>query len=457
MEIRSPRGTVDLLPDQARLWDIFARTASEVFSGYGYEPIQTPLFEQTDLFVRGIGETTDVVSKEMFTVMGPSTVQALIQGEDPDAEHRLTLRPEGTASVARAVVQHNLVPQGGAPLKVFYAGPMFRYERPQKGRQREFLQIGAEMIGAAAPSADAEMIIMLIRFYEAIGVPRDSMRILVNSMGDAQCRADYRAKLDRFLAEEGHGLCLRCQGLIETNPLRVFDCKNPQCIGVMKDAPTLSENLCEACAEHHEQVLRLISHAGIDYIEDPSLVRGLDYYTRTVFEVQVDAGLGSQNAIGGGGRYDRLVEIVGGDPTPGLGFSIGFERTALALAEAGTTPEPADEFVVYVAAAEDPTRSVAFQIAQRLRDVDVRTELDHQGRSLKSQFKQADRLGARLTVVVGTDELSHGEVLIRDMESREEETVALDGVEAHVESIVSAWEIDAYFESYDDEDEGDDD
>lgn len=449
MDTRSPRGTVDLLPEQARLWDIFVRTATEVFSGYGYEPIQTPIFEHTDLFVRGIGEATDVVSKEMFTVLGPSSVAALKAGEDLDADHRLTLRPEGTASVVRAVVQHNLVPKGGAPLKVHYAGPMFRYERPQKGRQRQFLQIGAELIGANAPTADAEMIIMLVRFYEAIGVPREQMRILVNSMGDDACRPAFRGKLDAYLSDHRDALCPRCQERADTNPLRIFDCKNPGCIAVMEAAPTLADNLCDDCADHYDRVLRMISHAGIDYTEDPSLVRGLDYYTRTVFEVQVDAGLGSQNAIGGGGRYDRLVEIVGGDPTPGLGFSIGFERTLLALEAAGTTPEPADEFVVYVAAAEDATRSVAFSVAQRLRDVDVRTELDHQGRSLKSQFKHADRLGARLTVVVGTDELSRGEIVVRDMDAKSEEVVGLDGIEAYIESIVSAWEIDAYFESWD--------
>ncbi len=445
MNAQAPRGTADMLPATARAWEFFTRTAAEIFSTYGYEPMVSPMFETTEVFVRGIGEATDVVSKEMFSVMGPSTRRKLIEGEPLKDDEQLTLRPEGTASIVRATIEHNLVPPGAAPLKVYYSGPMFRYERPQKGRQRQFWQIGTELIGAAEPSADAEMILMLMRFFEAVGVPVENMRLLVNSMGDEHCRPAYRETIAAFIREHGEDLCEECNRRADTNPLRAFDCKNPKCVEVMARAPKIVDELCDECSEHYEQVLSYLDSAGIEYEEDPSLVRGLDYYTRTVFEVQVDSGLGSQNAIGGGGRYDKLMETVGGKPTPGIGFALGFERTMLALEGAGADLEDVPGFTVYVAAADPSVRGVVFSILQGLRDEDIRTESDHQNRSLKSQFKQADKLGARLTVIVGPDELAADEVIVRDMETKEEERVPLDEVVAHIDGIVHEWEMDLLF------------
>ncbi len=307
-----------MLPDVARAWEYLTRTAQELFARYGYEPIYTPAFEHTEVFARGIGEATDIVSKEMYTF-------------EDRAGRSLTLRPENTASVVRAALEHNLVPQGSYT-KLYYAGPMFRYERPQKGRTRQFWQIGIECLGSAEPSIDAEVIAVLVRFFEAVGIPRRNMKLLINSMGDETCRPAYREKVAGFIKSHAEELCDECNRRADTNPLRAFDCKNPACVEIMAEAPLLRDELCDECTEHYAAVKQYLDGLGLDYIEEPKLVRGLDYYTRTVFEIQVEAGLGSQNAIGGGGRYDRLMEEYGGPPTPGLGFALGFERTLLAHA-----------------------------------------------------------------------------------------------------------------------------
>jgi histidyl-tRNA synthetase len=418
MNARAPKGTIDMLPATARAWEYLTRTAQEMFARYGYEPVYTPLFEHTEVFTRGIGEATDIVSKEMYTF------------EDRSGRS-LTLRPEGTASVVRAALEHTLVPQGSS-VKLYYAGPMFRYERPQKGRMRQFWQIGIEILGAAEPGADAEVIVALWRFYEAVGIPAANMRLLVNSMGDDACRPAYREKVAAYIGSHASELCDECNRRLDTNPLRAFDCKNPACIVVMESAPLLRDELCEPCAEHYAAVKARLDALGIPYAEEPKLVRGLDYYTRTVFEVQADAGLGAQNAIGGGGRYDRLMEAYGGKPTPGLGWALGFERTLLAMEAAGAqipTPALAE---VYVARVDAQVAAEAFAIASELRDAGVAAELDHVGRSLKAQFKQADRLGARLVVVVGPEEIAAGEVTIRDMNTKEETRVALAGMASAV-------------------------
>lgn len=407
-----------MLPDVARAWEYLNRTAQELFARYGYEPIYTPLFEHTEIFARGIGEATDIVAKEMYTFTDRS-------------DRSLTLRPEGTASVVRSALEHNLVPQGSY-VKLYYAGPMFRYERPQKGRMRQFWQIGIECLGSAEPSVDAEVIAVLVRFFEAVGIPRRNMKLLLNSMGDEACRPAYRDKVAAFITAHAAELCDECNRRAGTNPLRAFDCKNPACVAVMADAPLLRDELCDACAEHYSAVRGYLDSLGIEYAEEPKLVRGLDYYTRTVFEVQVEAGLGSQNAIGGGGRYDKLMEEYDGPPTPGLGFALGFERTLLAMEAAGVqVPAPA-RAEVYVARVDASVAGAAFELTAALRDAGVAAEMDHQGRSLKAQFKQADKLGARVVAVVGPDELASGEVTLRDMGTKEEVRVALADVPARV-------------------------
>lgn len=422
MNARAPKGTADMLPDVARAWEHLQRTAQDLFARYGYEPIYTPIFEHTEVFTRAIGEATDIVSKEMYTF------------EDKGGRS-ITLRPEGTASVVRSSLEHSLTANGQSA-KLYYAGPMFRYERPQKGRMRQFWQIGLEALGMAEPTADAEVIVVLMRFFEELGIPRGSMRLLINSMGDDVCRPAYRSKVAEFIRTHGDVLCDECNRRAETNPLRAFDCKNPACIEVMTTAPLLRNELCDECASHYSSVKELLDGMGVVYEEDPSLVRGLDYYTRTVFEVQVDAGLGSQNAIGGGGRYDRLMQEYGGPATPGLGFALGFERTLLAMQAAGVAVLGPARAQVYIACVEEGLRGVAFATAQELRDEGVAAEIDHQARSLKSQFKQADRLGARFVVVVGPDEIAEGAVTIRDMATKTETRTPLGELAERITTLL---------------------
>jgi histidyl-tRNA synthetase len=411
MEYRAPKGTADMLPGTARAWEHMQRTAQDLFARYGYEPVYTPTFEQTEVFVRSIGEATDIVAKEMYTF------------EDRGGRS-ITLRPEGTASVVRSAVEHGLVTQGRYA-KLYYSGPMFRYERPQAGRMRQFWQIGAEFLGPTEPSADAELIVLLVRFFESLGITGTTL--LINSMGDDACRPAYREKLAAYIRAHDAELCEECRRRADTNPLRAFDCKNPACQSVMQQAPKLDEELCDGCAEHHAAVKRHLDGRGVAYVEDPSLVRGLDYYTRTVFEIQAP-GLGAQNAIGGGGRYDRLVEQFGGPPTPGLGFALGFERTYLTMQAQGLQVPAPPVAEVYVARVDASTAPDVFGLAESLREAGIAVEMDHQARSLKSQFKQADRLGARFVVVVGPDELAAGEVTVREMATSEERRAPMSGV-----------------------------
>ncbi|MDI6693295.1 MAG: histidine--tRNA ligase [Anaerosomatales bacterium] len=421
MELRAPKGTVDMLPDAARAWERLSKTAHALFARYGYEPIYTPLFEHTELFARGIGEATDIVTKEMYTFADRSG-------------RSLTLRPEGTAGVVRAAIEHSLVSQGSVA-KYYYAGPMFRYERPQKGRMRQFWQIGVELLGAAEPSADAEVIALLVRYFESLGLPRERMRLLVNSMGDEACRPAYRDSVAAYIRAHEDGLCEECRRRADANPLRAFDCKNEGCQAVMAGAPRISDALCDECREHYEAVKRRLDALGVAYEEEPRLVRGLDYYSRTVFEVQAE-GLGAQNAIGGGGRYDGLFATLGGPPTPGLGFALGFERTLLALRAAGVEPGAPEGVDAYVAAVDESARDAVFGLAMALRDAGVAAELDHRARSLKAQLKHADKLGARVAVIVGPDELASGEATVRDMLTKDERRVALEDVPAHVAALI---------------------
>ena len=423
-----PKGTEDLIGADAILWSYMRETAERVFTPYGYLPVEVPMFEQADVFVHGLGTSTDVVRKEMFTVLSPDGYAKVSEGRAAElkVDQRLALRPEGTAGTVRALIEHNLVPQGAAPAKLWYAGSMFRAERPQKGRLREFHQIGAEFLGASEPQADAELVIMFMRFIEALGIPSSSVRLLLNSMGDPACRPAYREAVADYIRAHEAELCEECRRRADTNPLRAFDCKNDHCHEVMEGAPKIGDFLCDDCRAHYAAVKRLLDAQGVEYVEDPRLVRGLDYYTRTVFEVQVTDGLGSQNAIGGGGRYDGLVEVTGGKPTPGLGFAAGFERIALAMQACGApVPEPARPDV-FVATTGPEVADDAFAFVQTLRDCGFIVEADRQGRSLKGQFKLADKYGAGAVVVMGPEELAAGGVKVRDMATHEETVVPLD-------------------------------
>ncbi len=436
MALSCPEGTRDLLPTEAAFWKSFQARAAELFSRYGYHVIETPLIEQTELFVRGIGEGTDVVSKEMFTAISGENLKRLLDGGTIKSKSRLSLRPEGTAGVVRAVVQHDLVPQGASPAKLMYAGPMFRAERPQKGRQRQFNQVGIECLGSEDPSIDAEGIIMLMRFYSEVGIPMEHTRLLLNSMGCEACRPAYRDVVKTYLYDHKDEMCDECMRRAEINPLRAFDCKNEQCSHVMADAPKITDYLCDDCKAHYNQVKSYLDIAGLTYVEDPTLVRGLDYYTRTVFEVQVTEGMGSQNAIGGGGRYDKLAEEVGGRPTPGFGWALGYERCVLALEAAGVTMEPLAGPQVFAACVDDAARTQAFSLLQDLRDQGISAEMDHQARSLKSQFKLADKLGAAKVVIFGPEETAASIAKVRDMATHEEYDVPLETlVQSLVENV----------------------
>ena len=428
MGYTKPKGTQDLLPSTARAWEHFLTIAWNIFGIYGYEPIETPLFEKSEVFTRGCGETTDVATKEIFSVFSIGALKKLQEGSALKADQKLALRPEGTASVVRAIAEHNLVPQGAAPAKLFYAGPMFRCERPQKGRLREFRQVGVECLGADDPSADAEMIIMCMRFFEALGLPQEKMQLLINSMGCPKCRPSYTEAVREFMKKHEGELCDECKRRIESNPLRAFDCKNSTCYEVMERAPKFSDYLCDECSDRYKQVKQYLKIANLNFVEDSRLVRGFDYYTGTVFEVQVVEGLGSQSAIGGGGRYDKLMAELGGPDISGIGFAVGFERIMLALEAGGIdldfdAPQP-----VYVAAVNDETRQEAFKILQILRDAKIPSILDMQNKSLKSQFKLADKAGARLCIIVGPDEIAQDKVTVRNMQTHDENKVSLSDI-----------------------------
>ena len=392
MQAQKAEGTRDLIGAEMRAWQKMQQIAAGVFEPFGFKPIETPAIEQVDVFVHGIGQSTDVVRKEMFRVFsGANLERVFAEGTDSKLKpkQRLALRPEGTAGVVRAVVENNLVPQGSTPFKAYYAEAMFRGERPQKGRLRQFHQVGIEWLGAPDPAADAECIIMLMEFYKRLGFDLSKLRLLINSMGDAQCRPAYREQVKQFILDH-------------------------------------ADEMCDECREHYEQVKRYLDAAGIEYVEDPTLVRGLDYYTRTVFEVEAPgAGVGS---IGGGGRYDGLVELEGGKPTAGVGFAVGFERALLALQAFGSDLGAEEAPCVYVANAGKELRQNVFAITQELRAAGIVTEADYQGRSLKAQFKQADKVGAKLILVLGGDELAAGKVKVRDMESHDEALVDLANV-----------------------------
>ena len=428
MQAQKAEGTKDLIGRDMRAWQRMQEIAAATFGPYGFDAIETPAIEQLDVFVHGIGQSTDVVRKEMFRVFsGANFARVLEEGTDAKlkAKQRLALRPEGTAGVVRAVVENNLVPQGSVPFKAWYAEAMFRGERPQKGRLRQFHQVGIEWLGAPDPAADAECIIMLMEFFKRLGFDLSKLRLLINSMGDPACRPAYREAVRQFILDHADEMCDECRERAELNPLRAFDCKNEHCREVMKGAPLMGDNLCDECREHYEQVKRYLDAAGIEYVEDPTLVRGLDYYTRTVFEVEAPgAGVGS---IGGGGRYDGLVELEGGKPTPGVGFAVGFERIALALEAQGVDLASEDPACVFVACTSRALRGEVFALARELRILGVRTECDYQGKSLKAQFKQADKLGASHVVVMGEDELAAGKVKLRNMGTHDEELIERAG------------------------------
>lgn len=405
MTIQAVKGTKDILPDDVAPWHRIEGTARALFALYGYREIRTPIFEETDLFARGIGQETDIVSKEMYTF------------EDRDGGS-LTLRPEATASIVRAVIEHNLMNTDPA-LKVYALGPMFRRERPQKGRYRQFHQVDVEVFGVTSPSVDVEIIEMALAYVEACGLAQ--YELILNSVGDAKCRPAYVETLREALRKQKDHLCADCQRRTETNPLRVLDCKVPADQAVIEQLPKISDHLCPECREHFAEVKRELELLKIPYRLSHRLVRGLDYYVRTTFEV-VSGDLGAQNSVLGGGRYDGLVKELGGPDIPGVGFALGMERLVMTI-----PPVAVDaRCEVYLAALVPGARDYALRLQRELRKAGVSVLMDHEGRGLKSQMKRADKLGARYVAIMGEDELAQTRWTVRDMKASSQEAVGLD-------------------------------
>ena len=393
--IQAPKGTFDVLPDDAARRELLERNARRILQGAGYRRIETPTFEATELFARGVGEATDIVQKEMYTF-------------DDGGGRSLTLRPEGTAPVCRAYIEHGMhkLPQ---PVKLWYLSSFFRAEAPQRGRYRQFWQVGAEAIGSAAPEVDAELIVLLAELLEAMSVK--GTRLSLASLGTPETRAEYREELAVYLHEHEQQLSAEVRNRIDLNPMRAFDASDPATREVMKGAPKLLDRLSSEDAEHFAQVRLLLDDAGIKYDLDPTLVRGLDYYTRTVFEFSSDA-LGAQSGVGGGGRYDRLMELLDGPPTPGCGWAAGIERILLS---AGELPVQADLVDLFVALVGADLGRTAFSLARDARRAGLNAQLELAGRSLRGQLKHADRIRARYVAIVGEEGTS-----LKNMESGEQ-------------------------------------
>ncbi|MBT2527323.1 histidine--tRNA ligase [Streptomyces flavidovirens] len=411
---KAPKGTYDLIPpDSAKFLAVREAISAPLRnSGYGY--IETPGFEDVALFSRGVGESTDIVSKEMYAFE--------TKGGD-----KLALRPEGTASVLRAALEANLHKSGNLPVKLWYSGSYYRYERPQKGRYRHFSQVGAEAIGAEDPALDAELIILADQAYRSLGLSQ--FRILLNSLGDKECRPVYREALQGFLRDLELDEDTRRR--IEINPLRVLDDKRAEVQKQLVGAPMLRDYLCDACKAYHEQVRELLNAAGVAYEDDEKLVRGLDYYTRTTFEFVHD-GLGSQSAVGGGGRYDGLSEMIGGPALPSVGWALGVDRTVLALEAEGVELDLPATTSVYAVPLGEEARRVLFGTVTELRRAGVAADFAYGGKGLKGAMKNANRSGARYTIVAGERDLADGQVQLKDMETGEQVPVALDAVTAEL-------------------------
>jgi histidyl-tRNA synthetase len=409
-QFRAIRGTRDILPPDSALWNWFEQAAREVFESYNFSELRLPIFEETELFAHSIGVETDVVSKEMYTF------EDRVSTHSSDAPDSLTLRPEATASVCRAYIEHNMQAQPGNE-KLYYIGPMFRRERPQKGRYRQFYQIGAEVLGQSdAPAIDAEVLEMLLAFFNRVGLTRTTL--YVNSIGDKNCRPQYVELLRAELVKVKDRLGPDSQRRIETNPLRVLDSKVPEEQAIIEKLPRISDHLCDECREHFAKLKDELKLRGIAYEENWRLVRGLDYYTRTTFEVTA-AGLGSQDAVCGGGRYDGLVELLGGPPTKGIGFAIGSDRSILSIQEGGKLPvlRGLDVFVAWMGGKAYPT---AVNIARKLRESRLNVELPPEEMKFKKSLGLADKLGARYALILGEDEVANGTYTLKRLADAEQ-------------------------------------
>lgn len=409
--IQKPYGTNDILPGHTEKWQYIESVARETAALYGFGEIRFPTIEYTELFQRGVGDTTDVVQKEMYTF------------DDREEGRSISLRPEGTASVARSVTENGLY-GGTMPLRLYYIINCFRHEKPQAGRYREFYQFGVELFGAASAAADAQIIALGAAFLRRLGLP---FILRLNSIGCKKCRSDYQRALVEYFSAHRDKLCDSCKTRLERNPLRLLDCKSEICSEIAKDAPKTTDYLCDDCAQHYNELLATLDGMGIEYVSDPKIVRGLDYYSRTVFEYQF-TGIGAQNALGGGGRYDGLIESVGGPSLSGIGFAMGINRLILAMEQTGASYPEQPKPTLYIAALGAPAMRRAAVLAQQLREQGVRAESDIVGRSLKAQMKYAGKSGFRYTLMIGDSELETGRAFLRNMEQSEQTEIEIDRV-----------------------------
>lgn len=440
---KRPEGTADLLGKDIALWQKFLKCADGVFTLRGYKRIETPIIEREDLFKRGIGEATDVVSKEMYSAISGGNLSKIKTGENLSSRSKLALRPEGTAGTVRAICENGLTEVDSMPAKYYYAGPMFRAERPQKGRQRQFYQIGTEMLGSNSPYLDAEAVLMLLDFFNRVGIESSILTLDINSMGCEECRPAFREAVKEYIENNSEHMCDTCMERANANPLRAFDCKNETCAKIMDSAPNIHDYLCDDCKEHFEIVKSLLDASNIKYNVNNKLVRGLDYYTRTVFEITANIGLGSQSAIGGGGRYDKLSLEIGDKNLPGIGFALGFERCALVLDELGKIDDSQESCDIFIACLCSDARNIAFELANKLRETGFITrtdERDTEGRwqnikSLKAQLKLANKLQSRYAIIIGEDEIAENKAQIKDMISHSDVALSINEIQNYFKGL----------------------
>ncbi len=404
-----PKGTNDFLPGESEKWQYIEQLCRQVCAEYGYKEIRLPMFEHTEVYLRSVGETSDIVEKEMYSF------------EDKGLTH-VTLRPEGTAGTVRAFLENRLYadPQ---PTKLYYMGPMFRYDKPQAGRYRQFNQFGIEVFGADHASIDAEVITLAIEIFKRLGL--NGLSVKINTVGCAECRPKHMEELKTYFRQHEEQLCETCRDRLERNPLRILDCKEAGCKEVAKGAPTTIEAACDNCSSHFNQLLEYLDAVGISYEIDTNLVRGLDYYVRTAFEVVINSVGSAQNALCGGGRYNGMVEQFGGDDMPGIGYAMGMERLLLTLKEQGIELPAGNHPEVYIAPLGDAAQKEAFVLAQALRSKNIYTEKDYLGKSLKAQMKAADRFQVKYCVIIGDSELEKGIAVVREMATGEQHEVPL--------------------------------
>lgn len=412
MNFQFPRGTQDILPGESEIWQFIEEKAQEVCRRYNFREIRTPIFEHTELFTRTVGDTTDIVQKEMYTFTDRG-------------DRSLTLRPEGTASVARAYVQHKIHGWATQPNKLYYYGPMFRYERPQSGRMRQFVQFGVEAMGSADPAIDAEVLALVMDIYKEVGIT--NTKLVLNSLGDKESREAHRQALIKHFKPSIHEFCSDCQMRLEKNPLRILDCKKDREHPLMSSAPSILDYLNDDSRAYFEEVKTHLDHMGLPYVVDPTLVRGLDYYNHTAFEVMADGeGFGAITTLCGGGRYDGLVEEIGGPRTPGIGFAFSIERLIMALKAEGLVKEENPLIDCYVVALGEEAKNKSVELLYQLRQAGISADKDYLDKKMKAQFKAADRLNARYTAVLGENELAEGSIVIKNMETGEQVTQSLE-------------------------------